>query len=210
MTARAFKKSIVVGKVAAALACALATDAAADGLESYAPKLGLRTSNGILVNSGTSGGSALSLMGVDLLLSYFVAQSFSLGLGYQTNFDFDTGIVPLNGFNFSGRWYIKGSGTSVRREGRDIASETRDRLAIYAGGEAAQRNFFIGTSQDNSSVTVNGSFLSVNGLVGVDYALSRHFEINLEGSLGLASFAGSDDRIRIKGYLLLTGFSFVW
>ena len=89
-----------------------------------------------------------------------------------------------------------------------MSSETHDRLALYAGAEAAQRSFFFALSGTTTAVT--GSSFGLNGLLGADYALNRHFELNAEGNFGAVTFASSDTRVKIMGYLFLVGFSYLW
>lgn len=207
----------MIAIVLALAAFAFSTPSHAETTTSYSPKLSFRMTNGLLMNSGASGGTSMSLGGADLVFTYYLDPRFSIGLGYRADFDFAANNIPLSGYDLSGRWYFSGQGTYSRREYPSMTSERHDTRSYYVGMDIAHRNYFIGnvpTSGSESSASTfdqtTGSFLAINLAAGVDHRLSRHFELTAEGNIGLLTFAASDDQIRIAGYLINAGISYVW
>jgi hypothetical protein len=174
-------------------------------------KLTVRVSNGLLSNSGSQGGSDFSLGGLNLAYSYFITGKVAVGLGYRADFDFSSGILPLSGIDLPIRYYFGRRGTMVTERTPEITSTFRPLTSFYAGGQVSRQEYFLGqSSADANGVTVTGTFASIDALAGIDYAISRSFELNAEISSGLFTFAASDPAFRIRATLLKLGISFVF
>ncbi|OFZ81318.1 MAG: hypothetical protein A2583_10345 [Bdellovibrionales bacterium RIFOXYD1_FULL_53_11] len=184
----------------------------------YAPKFALRSDNGTLTNHGTAGGTSSVMLGVDVAFLYYWNSWLATGAGYRADFDYANYNLPHNGFNFMNRYYFWGQGTWSRVQRGSVISERHDRWAFYLLTELAQRNYFIGsnisklqeTNQNADSSVLTGSYLGINVGGGIDFRLSRHFEITFETNYGLYTFASSDDRIKVKGLLFIGGINYVW
>jgi hypothetical protein len=201
------------GAFAAALVAALGSVAAARAEDdaTYSPKLSIRTSNGLLTNRGSSGGSTFSVGGLNVLYLHFLNPKLALGLGYRIHPDFSNSSIPVYGFEAAPRYYFWGEGTHTRTRVAGGTSERRDRYAFYAGVDFGLRSFFVGQNPNITSTGgLTGSFLSISGSVGADLRLSRHFELTAEGNMSLLTFSSSDSRVRISAMVANFGVSYVW
>jgi hypothetical protein len=179
---------------------------------SYSPKIDFRLANGMLRNTGPNGGSSLTVGALNLSFLYYVSPVIAVGVGYYADFDLGTKRVPVNGFDFSGRYYFMGQGTFSRHEYPAIASERQDIFSMYGGIEFAQRNYYAGTvgTSTPAGVPTNGNSLGINAIAGADLRLSRHFELTSELNYGAFTFASSDDNYKIAGILLKIGMGYIW
>ena len=197
---------LALGAVLALLGGGL--DAFASDPVSYSPKLTIRTSVGSLQNTGTLGGSTLTFGTLDFAYLYFLSPVIELGVGYHLDLDFGSGQAPFSGFNLNGRYYFKGQGTVVHSDSGFVASDTHDTLAYYAGLELAQRSYNQ-FEAGNLTQPISGSFVSLNGLLGTDFRITRSVELTAEAGMGFMSFA-SDERIKIQATVLQFGVNYVW
>jgi hypothetical protein len=182
----------------------------------YAPKASFLLSSGILSNSGTLGGSTSSLGALDLSISYFLTPKFSIGLSYRADFDFSAGSSPISGVSLDGKYYFMGNGTYTRITSADTEDERLDTWAAYGGADGGSRSFYFQSNSAASSdatttsPSLSGNYFAIDALVGVEYRLSRHFELDAEGSYTILNFATSDDRVRFQSMLLNIGFSYIF
>lgn len=177
---------------------------------SYNSKMSFRTSNGILINQGF-GGSSLSIGGLHLAYSYYFTPEIAVGLGYSSDFDFTRATTPVSGVDVFWRWYFRGQGVPELRSSGIMESESRDLVSLYAGLAIARKDYFLGSNPvDSPSVEQTGQFTSINGLFGLDYALSRSFELTAEADVGLLVFAASDNRFFVRSIGVNIGISYLW
>jgi hypothetical protein len=179
---------------------------------SLASKLSLRTTNGQLSNVGDAGGGSTSILGLNLLYSIYPLMNFSMGIGYQVDFDFSKGLVPLSGFNLPFRYYLTNSGTTVTTTSPELKSTMHRKAAWYTGAQLARREYFIGGNPNASTnfQQLSGSFINLDLLGGLDYTLSSRWELNAELQYSFYSFAASDSRFKIKATLLVVGLTYIW
>ena len=177
---------------------------------SYSPKLSLRTANGLLEDVGLKKGSAITLAGVNALYLHYASADTAIGLGYRANFDWSKGTVPTYGFFSTFRKYISGEGTHYQSEANDLTIERHDALAFYWAAEFAQSSYYLGSNPAQTTDTLTGTFFGLNGALGMDLRMNRHFELNVEANFGIISFAQSDNRYRLMGRLINAGVSYVW
>lgn len=177
---------------------------------SYAPKLSLRFNTGMMQNVGTAGGTGGSLWGLNVLAVFYPSSVFALGAGYRSNFDMIKGTTPVSGIFVMARGYFLGQGTRSLTDANRMAMERQENYALYGGLEFGQSNYYLGESARIVTDTLTGSFFNMNALLGADMRLSDHFEINVEGSLGLLILASTDEKYKIKGTLVNLGVSYLW
>ncbi len=178
----------------------------------YSPKVGVRFSSGMLVNKGPVGGSTFTYGGMNVFLQYYLTSSFSAGIGYKMEFDYASGTIPLRGLDFSSRYYVWGKGTNVIRKSGVEFSQVRDRLALYMGMGISQRDFYAynPNAKDDDEKNIVGTYGGISLNPGIDFYISRHLELNIEGDVGVFTFAESNFRYRILPYLVYVGVSFVY
>lgn len=177
---------------------------------SYAPKFSIRTTNGVLSNAGTRGGSSTTIGGLNLVFLYFPLSQIAVGAGYSAQFDFGKSTMPVSGPFITGRYYVDGSGTRVLHQETDFTQEHHDNLSFYTGATLASCSYYLGSNRSITTDELTGSFLTLDALAGMDFRINPHFEFNLEGNLGLFAFSGSDDRYRIKNMVAQIGLSYLW
>jgi hypothetical protein len=184
-----------------------------NGFLSYAPKLGLRFNFGLLRNAGTEGGPSVMMWGANLLGLYFPNPVFAVGMGYRSIFDMTGGTTPVSGLFLTGRWYFSGEGTRSNLTAVfGMNAERRQAFAFYTGAELGNSDYYLGEGAEGlvQDRSLSGRFIGVDALIGLDVALGKSFEVNIEGSYGLLTFSGSDERFRIQGMVLNAGISYLW
>ena len=195
----------------AILLCGFSWGAHAEEVEIFSPKLAFRLGSGILVNTGTVGGSTLTTGGLNFVYTYFLTGSFALVAGYRADFDTQRNILPIYGFDFGSRLYYWGQGTRSLIKIDSTTSERHDLMALYAIGELSSKTFYLGSNpKDAGTTSLTGNFVSLNVGTGLDLRVSRHFELNSELTARLISLSASDNRIRLKAYLLSLGVSYLF
>lgn len=184
------------------------TPAGADEL-AQSSKVSLRTSNGLLANSGT--GSAFSIGGVALQYARFFTPKFALHANYRFEFDYGGGSVPIHGPDVGGRYYFYGLGAASRRSGEELTVTQRGKFAAYGLAEIGMRFYYLGSnSTDSPDTELTGNYAILGVGVGADYSLNSFLDLNAEFNAGILPFASSDNRIRVQAYSLLLGVSFLW
>ncbi len=178
--------------------------------ESLKLKFGAGTAAGFFVNSGSAGGSAPIAGGIRLRALLGIGDSFAVGLVSGTELDYQQFNVLFGSIGLHARRYLIGSGFPLRESHPWIQTESIDRFGLYAGAEVLNNTFFIGSNSSETTQTLTGTFLTLGFNGGVEYRLSRNFELAVDLSYGLASFASSDDRIRLNGYALGLGVNYLW
>jgi hypothetical protein len=194
-----------------------AAGADTDESTSYSPKFSVRTNNGILKNSGSQGGTAFSIGGLDLAFLYPVGPGFFLGVGYQAHFDFSNKTVPFTSLDLITRAYLLGQGTRSKTKYLSMSSERSDAFNVYVGAEFGRRDYYLGTisaaassASTTTSSETSGNSLGLNGAVGADLRLSSHLQLTVEANASLINFAASDERYVISGLLMKLGVAYVW
>ncbi len=179
---------------------------------SYSSKLCLRTNNGVLKNSGSQGGSSISVGGIDLSFLYPVGAGFFVGAGYQAHFDFKNKTVPFSSLDVVGRFYLLGQGTSSRTNYASMTSERNDAFNLYLSAEFGRRDYYIGSATPASSTSMNttGNSLGLNAALGADFRLSTRIQLTMEGNAAVVDFASSDSRYIISGLLFKLGVAYLW
>ncbi len=171
------------------------------------PKMHLKTGTGLLVNS--VGGNSSPLIG-----GFIVSGQLSLtpwlaaGVGYRADFDVANRMTPLKGFDVFGKLSFWGLNSRRLESSERVLRDYRDRIHAYAIGSFENRSF-----QLRSDLT--GGFLEgvSNGVafgVGLEYALSDHFELTAEVLQTVLSFSDQPDRIRLMTSSLLLGLGYVF
>jgi len=177
---------------------------------SVAPKMGFRFNNGLLTNSGTSKGSSMVFFGLNPYVFFPVNQVVGFGAAYNIDFDFTQGSVPLKGFDFFARYYFWNTASRVTETFGDSKSVRLDEFSGYAMFEIGTRSYFIGKDSGLAVTEQTGDSSTLNLGAGIDYRISQSFELNAEMNLGILTFAGSDDRVKISGKLLKLGVSYLF
>ncbi len=184
---------------------------AEDTVQDFSPKFSFRLGNGLLSNSGSAGGSSISYLSPHLSFHYFFGPKFSVGAAYRLDLDYALGNVSLHGFYFPVRYHFFGNGTKVRYRAHDeVLSERHDRLSFYLGLEVSRSGYFLGSNPERTTQDLTGSFMGLGAALGGDLRLSQHVELTSEVNYGFMSFASSDDRIKIKGWIFLLGINYLW
>jgi len=178
----------------------------------YASKIVFRTSNGVIANEGSIGGTSSISGGMNVSYLHYPSAQWALGAGYRADFDYTNKSTLLSGVFTLARWYFYGSGTRVTEPSTRMTSEWLDDFGLYLGPQLAYTSYYFGLSpvDPNKEDMLAGNFLSIDGLAGLDFRFSRHFEVNVEGALGLSAFSHSDPRFRIRALLFTFGISYLW
>jgi len=194
-------------RISVLLTCALSTWSLAQAAEpAFSPKVSLRTGNGVLQNSGSAGGDGLAIGSLGVLANYFVTGNAAVGLGYSVNHPFSSAVI-------SSRYYFAGQGTRSRAVDEFlIKSERRDTFAHYFGLDLNQISYVLSSNRPGASPmdAIPGTSSVLSASIGTDLWISRHFELNAEANAGLFVLAASNNAVRVKGYMLNTGISYVW
>ncbi len=180
--------------------------------------------NGSLKNKGTLGGSTYTLGELDLGFEKFLSAQFSLGAGYHLYLDYSRGSVPIKGMNLFARYYIGNPGSTITHSQKEIVSVFRSRFIFFVGLDLQQRDYFLGTvplsaangtpeestTSTTTQATFSGNFFTTAASFGAGTLISDHLQFLIEGSIGLKSFAASDERMRISANHLSIGISYLW
>ena len=200
----------LLGKVFFILLLFKSSAASAEALL-LSPKIGVRTSAGILQNAGTGGaGSTFAIGGLDFCYLHFLTPTLALAPGYHLELNYGSGTTPLYGPNFGTRWYLKGQGTATKVSRESTSSERLDQFTYYLGANLSQRSFYTGSHVTAITDLVTGSYFGLGAIAGTDFTLSRHLQLNLEVIYGVLTFASSDDRIKLKEIQGQIGILYVW
>ena len=173
-------------------------------------KFGAATTFGLLVNSGTNGGSSLTQGGIILKALFEPAPDFAMGPVFGGEFDYINSNVLLSYLGVQTRWYLLGNGFPRDSRHPWLNSERLSRFAWSVGADFLASTFFLGSNQSETTQSLTGNYQVLNACTGLDLRLSRHLEVNLDFSAGLLTFSASDDRIRIQGYIGSLGLSYLW
>jgi hypothetical protein len=178
---------------------------------SYASKLTLRTHGGILANSGTVGGATVTLGGLTFGYQHFFSQRWGVSAEYQADFDYKNGAIPLRSVWLSSRYYWSGFGTRASGREQGISWSKSPARGFYVAPTLGFSEYFLGTNSETTpGLELTGNFLTLGAAVGADFSLSSSLQLTAEGKAGVLTFAGSDDRFRVSGYLLGIGVSYLW
>ncbi len=178
----------------------------------YSNKIFLRLSSGIISNVGTVKGSAFSFGGANVGGLLFITDKLVAGIAYKIETNLVS--VPLKGFDLLGRYYFLRSGTVVTLQDTiGNRSVQHPSWSPYLGAEFSNRSFYVqGDPEaiDASNRALTGSLSAVNVSLGVDYRLSRNWELTSEMNVTVLPFAGSDPRVKIRWILGSLGVNYVF
>ncbi|MGE3975483.1 MAG: hypothetical protein AB7F59_13240 [Bdellovibrionales bacterium] len=180
--------------------------------ERLAPKLTLRSGFEMLNNVGTTAGSASGGSGFNIVFSYFLTKKLAAGAGYSAAFDMSKGTMPISGTSLFGRYYFWGLGTRMKDSGEWGESIYHDTWSMYTGGAYSNHSYYLGQDPlgDLKVDQLRGSYSTADFIIGVDYRLSKDFEVNAEASNSILAFAASDDRIRIQHTSVYFGLNYLF
>jgi opacity protein-like surface antigen len=175
-------------------------------------KFFMRGSAGTINNVGTVTGSTVTYGGSNLGIALFYLEQVSFGFSYKVETTFSS--IPLRGFDVFGRYYYLGPGTKVvNTDSLNNKFVSHRTWNPYLGGEFSNREFSFEldpTATNAEDRSVSGNISAMNFLAGLDYRLSRNWEINLELSYTLFPLGGNDPRFKIKWMLLSWGVNYVF
>ena len=178
----------------------------------YSSKLLLRTGAGQLSNTGTQAGSAASVGSLNLQFLKYLNSKWSLIFGYMAEFDVSNGSTPINGMEIGSRYYIWNKGTQMQESSSWGHHSQRSLLATYTSFLYGKRQFYLGQDyqSNDATSTLKGEYAVLNAGIGLDYYLSRNYELNFEVSTSAISFASSDARVNLSETFLWFGVSYVF
>lgn len=175
-------------------------------------KMLLRGSGGMISNVGTASGSTITYGGVGIGAAFYFMEQIALGFAYRVESTFAT--IPLRGFDVFFRYYYLGSGTVVEHHDSTLNKIVTQRTwSPYLGTEFSNRAFnFVIDAEANTPEerSISGNISALNFVTGLDYRLSRRWDLNLELSYTLLALGGSDPRIKIKWMLFSYGANYVF
>jgi hypothetical protein len=144
----------------------------------------------------------------------FLKDQWALGADYRVESN-STRII--RGINFIGRHYPLGLGTYVdRKDGGGQGFGRHRRWSPYVAAEASLRDYSFrrtstGTTSSSSTVTpVEGSVLTLNALVGLDFRITSYLEATAEGGLPLLTTFRTDPQLAIQSYVANFGLNYLW
>lgn len=172
------------------------------------PKSYIRTSMANLENVQSNGGSITNVGGINIVVEFFLRSWLSMSVGYRADFDVINGVVPLKGFDMSGRVYYLGTGTRKSFSEGAIQRSYKSRWAAYALGEFSQRSYLLPSTVPGEVLDGNLGIVSFGS--GVEYALNQYFLLNVEYSLGVLSFSSRPDQVRLKTSNVLLGLGYLF
>lgn len=179
--------------------------------ETSAPqKISLRAANGSFSYSEL-GTSSTSFFNPDLSWHYFLHPKHSIGLGLDLYFSITAQSVSLFGVRAIYRYYFKGEGQLKQSYSPFVSRASTTRFAYYAGTELKRYSYFLGSNPSKSSgFEQSGTFYNINLDGGVDYRLSKDFELNGELNYSMFSMAGTDNRVVMSAIVIFAGVSYLW
>lgn len=122
-----------------------------------------------------------------------IARSFSFGLDYRI--ESDSGTI-IRGLDIFARYYFLSPGTRVE-QGTSLSEEiiSHASWSPYVGLEGMSRDYGV-TREAASSSAVTGSLAGMNGLVGVNFRISRTLEASAEAALRVFTSFRTDTEIQ--------------
>ena len=179
---------------------------------SYDHKLFGRSSSGIISNVGRVTGSGFSFGGASSGVAFFLNDALSAGVAYKVESNLTS--VPLKGFDLFTRYYPLGYATRTSVGGAGSQAFVMQRTwNPYAGLEYSNRDFYIELDPEAATSderAISGTLSAINGLIGVDYRLSRHWELTAEANVTVLPFVGSDPRVKVRWVLVSFGMNYLF
>jgi hypothetical protein len=181
-----------------------------------APKILVRTGGGILANTAEGQSSSTAIAGgLNVVGEYYLTHWLSAGVGYRADFDLTNSTTPLRGFDVHGRLYFWGDGTNRKISDPDQGTRYyRDLLAAYVIGEFSSRQYFFqsvdATAANGVGEDLSGNASGINFGAGVDYALSKEFELNVEGTVTVLSFSSDPTNVKLTTTLFVAGLGYMF
>lgn len=178
----------------------------------YSSQLLLRTGFGSFANTGTQAGSSGGTGGFNLQYISYLNSRLAYGFGYQAQFDLNTKSIPISGLEIIGRIHFWNQGTVVTTKSAWGELETHAQYAPYFGMLYGKRQFFLGPDKESSDTTkqLAGEHSVINAGLGLDYRLSRNFELNAEYLTSVLTFTTTDPRVKIGESVLWLGLGYIF
>jgi hypothetical protein len=160
---------------------------------------------------GSSGGSYQNTGAPDFSIHYFFTPYLSAGIGLDLYTSKATSNLDLWALRILSRYYFSGNGIAERIKSYNLKSKNLTKWAYYAGGELKRYTYFIGSNPSEvKDFELNGTYLNINAMLGVDYRLNHSYELNAEFNNTMSSFASSDNRVRADARIIYFGGSYLW
>lgn len=181
--------------------------------DKFAHELSVRTGFLALGNKGEQGGSASGGSGINVNYSFFLNSKWALTASYETSFDLGTESIPVTGYALGAKYYYKGFGTESTYTGDWGHSEYSTIFSGYVGATLGTYEYFLGRdnlSIDTESANLEGRYMNINLLTGIDYKLTKKYELNGEAGYSLFAFAASDNRVKLAHMYVYFGITFIF
>lgn len=159
-------------------------------------------------DSNAVAGKTSTLGSPSIQYHFHVENNLRIGVNYEVHFDVKTQKTSLYGVGISTKYDFFSSSNTSLISNKYFSLSSIPRWKSYFLFLINRYNYYLGKNKaEESRFEQNGNFINIDSGVGLSYSINKNYQTFIEASTTLSSFAGSDDRIKLKSNLLSIGFT---
>ncbi len=163
--------------------------------------------NGIFTyDSEQLAGSASTFGSPSLVMHWAINPRHLLGITSEVHFNMDNQTTSLYAIGVNYRYYFHGVGTYIESKDTEFKLKTKTKWSSFLTSTLNKYTYFLGSNiVDEDRYEQNGSFFNVDLGIGTEYDIAKEYRVFTDVNYTFFSFASSDDRVKLRGFLFSVG-----